>query len=129
MEYETEGGKAFIYFIIWAGVVFIAASTWHLWRYLDSGDTHNVIKAKATQITLASFFGAMIGFWLTGFLLVLGSFLDAMFGMTEFGLMEELGTVGVMVVFFACTQASTGMYLLKDDHSWRNFLRDSEHDD
>ena len=129
MDYGMSDGSTFMYLVIWVGVIFTAASTWHLWRYLDNGDEHSVIHAKASYISLAGLFGALISIGPTAFLLVLGIFLDSILGMTKFGLMEELGTMGIMVVFFACAQVGAGMYLLKDDHSWRDFLRKPEDHD
>ena len=126
MEYEDGAGTAVVYLVVWALTVFISASTWHIWRYLNDGDSHAVIKAKAIHISFSAFIGAMLGFWLTIFLLLLSSFLDSMIGITEFGIWEELGSVGIMVVFFACTQASAGIYMLNDGDAWKNYLTDSE---
>lgn len=126
VEHENGAGTAVVYLVVWALTVFISASSWHIWRYLNDGDSHAIIKAKAIHISFSAFIGAMLGLWLTIFLLLVTSFLDSIIGITEFGLLEELGSVGIMVVFFACTQASTGIYMLKDGNAWKNYLSDSE---
>lgn len=117
------------YIFMWAVLIYVSASTWHLWRYLNGGDSHAVIAAKAIHIALAAFIGAMVGFWVTGFLLVIGYLLDSLIGLTEFGLDRALGTTGLMIVFFACAQVSACFFLLKDDESWRKFLKSSEQGD
>lgn len=122
MEYENGDGSALLYLFTWAFIIFIGGSTWHLWRYLNDGDSHSVIHAKSIHIAFCSFIGAMIGVWLTGFLLLVGYLIDLILELTDFGVMNTLGTTGVLIVFFASTQVSASMIMLGDGDGWEKYL-------
>ena len=126
MESEDVVGTAFLYLFSWVVLVFVAASTWHLWNYLEGDESHATIKAKVAYTATASLCGAFMGFFLAAFLLLIGGVIDYVFEITYVGLLDTIGSTGMLVVFFASAQASACMWMLKDDSRWTDFLSKEE---
>ena len=95
----------------WLVLIFISASTWHIWSRITGRQTHSEINEKVTFITLAALIGGMIGIWLTIFLVfALGITLEAI----GIDLEEWLGNDYWIYIFFSTSQASAGMYMLNE---------------
>ena len=65
-----SGSSLVIYIFSWLFLIFLSASTWHIWRYITKSQTHSEINQKVIFITLAALVGLMIGVWLNVFLVI-----------------------------------------------------------
>ena len=113
---ESESSLVIVIFS-WLFLIFISASTWHIWRYIKNEQTHDEINNKATFITLAALIGGMLGIWLTIFLVfALGIPLEAI----GIDLEEWLGSDYWIYIFFSASQASAGMFMLNKWKDWES---------
>lgn len=106
------GVEVIPYLIGWAILIFIIASTWHIWMYLGGeDDSHRQVHAKVLTLGFCSGFGLLIGGFLFFFLQLFNLGLEALTDLNLIG-MVSFGDHANRIFLAACVQASTGMLLL-----------------